>query len=119
MIQYIIIHSQSPSRFLHLRFSNIEIFTFIFSILSGEQGMPGERGPPGAQGPKGTQGDSGEVEVTYIRWGKKSCPNSGATLVYEGKIKNFILLHVCHFYSCQKSVIKRHKLIERTCPGQP
>ena len=51
--------------------------------------MPGERGPPGAQGPKGIQGDSGEVGVTYIRWGRKNCPNSGATLVYEGNIKAF------------------------------
>ena len=49
--------------------------------------MPGERGPPGAQGLKGIQGDSGEVGVTYIRWGRKNCPNSGATLVYEGNIK--------------------------------
>ena len=49
--------------------------------------MPGERGPPGARGPKGIQGDSGEVGVTYIRWGRKNCPNSGATLVYEGNIK--------------------------------
>ena len=49
--------------------------------------MPGERGPPGAQGLKGIQGDSGEVGVTYIRWGRKNCPNSGATLVYEGNTK--------------------------------
>ena len=49
--------------------------------------MPGERGPPGAQGLKGMQGDSGEVGVTYIRWGRKNCPNSGATLIYEGNIK--------------------------------
>ena len=49
--------------------------------------MPGERGPPGAQGPKGIQGDSGVVGVTYIRWGRKNCPNSGATLVYEGNTK--------------------------------
>ena len=48
---------------------------------------PGERGPAGPQGPKGIQGESGEVGVTYIRWGKKTCPNSGATLVYEGNIK--------------------------------
>ena len=52
--------------------------------------MPGERGPPGAQGLKGIQGDSGEVGVTYIRWGRKNCPNSGATLVYEGNIKAYI-----------------------------
>ena len=49
--------------------------------------MQGERGPPGAQGLKGMQGDSGDVGVTYIRWGRKNCPNSGATLVYEGNIK--------------------------------
>ena len=49
--------------------------------------MPGERGPRGAQGLKGIQGDSGEVGVTYIRWGRKNCPNSGATLVYEGNTK--------------------------------
>ena len=65
----------------------MEISTFIFSILSGEPGVPGERRPPGAQGLKGIQGDSGEVGVTYIRWGRKNCPNSGATLVYEGNIK--------------------------------
>ena len=38
--------------------------------------MPGERGPAGLPGPKGIQGKSGEVGVTYIRWGKKTCPNS-------------------------------------------
>ena len=46
--------------------------------------MPGQRGPAGSQGPKGTQGEPGNVGVTYIRWGKKTCPNTGATLVYEG-----------------------------------
>ena len=49
---------------------------------------PGERGPAGSQGPKGIQGESGEVGVTYIRRGKKTCPNSGATLVYEGNIRD-------------------------------
>jgi hypothetical protein len=46
--------------------------------------VPGQRGPAGSQGPKGTQGEPGNVGVTYIRWGKKTCPNTGATLVYEG-----------------------------------
>ena len=55
--------------------------------MSGEPGVPGERGPAGLSGLKGIKGDSGEVGVTYIRWGKKTCPNSGATLVYEGNIK--------------------------------
>ena len=53
--------------------------------FSGEPGVQGERGPAGPQGPKGIQGESGEVGVTYIRWGKKTCPNTGAALVYEGK----------------------------------
>ena len=57
------------------------------SILIGEQGVSGERGQAGPQGPKGIQGESGEVGVSYIRWGKKTCPNTGATLVYEGKNK--------------------------------
>ncbi len=57
------------------------------SILTGEPGVAGERGPAGSQGPKGIQGESGEVGVSYIRWGKKTCPNTGATLVYEGNIK--------------------------------
>ena len=78
--------------------------------------MPGERGPPGAQGIKGIQGDSGEVGVTYIRWGKKTCPNSGATLIYEGKIKNFILVYVCHFYSCQKKCNKTAQTHRKDLP---
>ena len=61
-------------------------------VLTGEPGVPGSRGPAGPQGPKGTQGDSAKVGVTYIRWGKKTCPNGGATLVYEGNIK--IVHHV-------------------------
>ena len=57
------------------------------SVLIGEPGVSGERGPAGPQGPKGIQGESGEVGVSYIRWGKKTCPNTGATLVYEGNNK--------------------------------
>ena len=53
----------------------------------GEPGVPGDRGPTGPPGPKGIQGESGKVGVTFIRWGRKTCPNSGATLVYEGNIK--------------------------------
>ena len=64
--------------------------------MLGEPGAPGGRGPAGPSGPKGIQGESGEVGVTFIRWGKKTCPNSGATLVYEGKfnimqpVKSFV-----------------------------
>ena len=56
-------------------------------MTAGEQGVPGDRGPTGPPGPKGIQGESGKVGVTFIRWGRKTCPNSGATLVYEGNIK--------------------------------
>ena len=57
---------------------------FYFPIPTGEPGVPGERGPAGPQGLKGIQGESGNVGVSYVRWGKKTCPNTGATLVYEG-----------------------------------
>lgn len=56
-------------------------------ILSGKPGDQGKRGPAGPQGPIGIQGEPGEVGVSYIRWGKKTCPNTGATLVYEGNNK--------------------------------
>ena len=56
-------------------------------MTAGEPGVPGDRGPTGPPGPKGIQGESGKVGVTFIRWGRKTCPNSGATLVYKGNIK--------------------------------
>ena len=60
----------------------VKIFVY---VLSGEPGMAGKPGPAGSQGPRGIQGESGQTGVNYIRWGKKTCPNStGATLVYEG-----------------------------------
>ena len=65
-------------------------------MTAGEPGVPGDRGPTGPPGPKGIPGESGKVGVTFIRWGRKTCPNSGATLVYEGNInilhpvKNFL-----------------------------
>jgi hypothetical protein len=44
-------------------------------------------------------GGCGKVGVTYIRWGKKTCPSSsGTTLVYEGNIN----LTAC-FMSCTKA----------------
>ena len=56
-------------------------------MTAGEPGVPGDRGPSGPPGPKGIRGESGKVGVTFIRWGRKTCPNSGATLVYEGNTK--------------------------------
>ena len=52
----------------------------------GAPGPQGDRGIPGDRGPTGPKGNSTEVGVTYIRWGKKTCPNTGAVLVYEGYV---------------------------------
>ena len=52
-------------------------------------GPPGHQGQPGARGTPGPQGDVGPAGprsggVTYIRWGKSSCPNiAGTELVYR------------------------------------
>ena len=60
----------------------------------GRDGLPGrdrEKGAQGEQGPTGPQGDQRppgprSAGVTYIRWGKNSCPNvTGTQLVYEGR----------------------------------
>ena len=44
-------------------------------------------GPPGPKGDKGSAGSKGESAggVVYVRWGHKSCPDTGAELVYSGK----------------------------------
>ena len=60
----------------------------------GRDGLPGrdgEKGAQGEQGPAGPQGDQGppgprSAGVTYIRWGKSSCPTTpGTQLVYAGR----------------------------------
>ena len=60
----------------------------------GRDGLPGrdgEKGQQGEQGPAGPQGDQGppgprSAGVTYIRWGKSSCPTTpGTQLVYAGR----------------------------------
>ena len=60
----------------------------------GRDGVPGRDGVKGAQGeqgPTGPQGDQGppglrSAGVTYIRWGKSSCPNvTGTKLIYAGR----------------------------------
>ena len=56
--------------------------------LPGRDGVDGERGPQGEQGPPGPQGRQGprSAGVTYIRWGKSSCPDTAGTqLVYAGR----------------------------------
>ena len=61
----------------------------------GRDGEPGPRGLPrrdGKVGPKGEKGDMGEQGppgsssggVTYVRWGRTTCPNTtGTELVYK------------------------------------
>ena len=56
--------------------------------LPGRDGENGKPGPQGEQGPPGPQGSPGPrgAGVTYIRWGKSSCPNiTGTQLVYAGR----------------------------------
>ena len=56
--------------------------------LPGRDGEDGNPGPQGEQGPPGHQGPPGprSAGVTYIRWGKSSCPNvTGTQLVYVGR----------------------------------
>ena len=56
--------------------------------LPGRDGVDGERGPQGEQGPAGPQGPPGprSAGVTYIRWGKSSCPDTAGTqLIYAGR----------------------------------
>ena len=49
---------------------------------NGESGPQGQQEPPGPQGPQGTR----SAGITYIRWGKSSCPTtSGTQLVYAGR----------------------------------
>ena len=63
----------------------------------GRDGEPGPRGPPGRDGKVGPQGEKGDMGeqgppgpssggVTYIRWGRSTCPNTtGTELVYAGR----------------------------------
>ena len=54
----------------------------------GPQGPRGLTGTTGAQGPKGPAGPPGPRSggVTYVRWGKSSCPNvTGTELIYAGR----------------------------------
>ena len=54
-------------------------------------GPPGPQGQPGARGATGPQGNVGPAGprsggVTYIRWGKSSCPaNIGTEIIYNGR----------------------------------
>ena len=56
-------------------------------MTAGEPGVSGARGPTSPPGPKRIRGEPGVVRANYIRLGEKTCPNSEATLIYEGSIK--------------------------------
>ena len=69
-----------------------------FELLQGRDGRDGRDGMPGAtglQGPPGERGERGPVGpqgprsggVTYVRWGKSSCPDvAGTELLYAGRV---------------------------------
>ena len=60
----------------------------------GPRGLTGSRGAPGARGPAGPPGPR-SGGVTYVRWGKSSCPNvAGTQLLYAGRAAG-------NFYSTQ------------------
>ena len=51
--------------------------------VKGKKGDRGEKGEKGDTGPKGSMGPK-SGGVVYIRWGRTTCPNTGAELLYEG-----------------------------------
>ena len=53
--------------------------------LPGHRGYTGPQGPPGGEGKSGPPGPSGSGGVTYVRWGRTTCPSvSGNEKVYDG-----------------------------------
>ncbi len=66
---------------------------YIQILCGGTPGAPGKDAIDGEQGAQGPKGDRGEQQppgsagggVTYIRWGRTSCPSvPGTALVYHG-----------------------------------
>ena len=66
--------------------------------MKGDSGLRGPMGPTGAKGDTGARGPAGEIGltgpqgapgiagVTYVRWGRTTCPNTkGTELVYTGR----------------------------------
>ena len=65
--------------------------------VQGPNGEQGAQGISGIQGPAGVTGPPGPVTggVTYIRWGKTSCPSvQGTQLVYNGITAGSLWSHV-------------------------
>jgi len=59
--------------------------------LPGPKGVTGPTGPAGPKGDIGPKGDTGprgvgSGGVVYVRWGHDSCPDTGAQLVYTGRV---------------------------------
>ena len=71
----------------------------------GRDGQPGLRGPVGSDGVNGTRGETGAPGpqgppgpssggVTYVRWGRTSCPDTeGTELVYMGRAAGSLSSH--------------------------
>ena len=62
----------------------------------GPQGPRGLTGATGAQGPTGPAGPPGPRSggVTYVRWGKSSCPSvAGTELIYAGRAAGTLYLN--------------------------
>ncbi len=65
----------------------------------GRDGMPGREGLQGEQGPRGPAGTRGlpgpvSAGVTYIRWGRTSCPEAlGTKLLYSGRTAGIHYTH--------------------------
>ena len=60
---------------------------------AGRDGVNGEKGETGATGPQGPPGPS-SGGVTYVRWGRTTCPNTtGTELVYTGRAAGSLYSH--------------------------
>jgi len=57
-------------------------FNMFFKSLTGPPGEKGDTGAPGKQGAPGPPSGG----VSYVRWGRDSCPGD-ADLVYKGNLK--------------------------------
>ncbi len=64
--------------------ARITVTKLSFSI-SGPRGPPGKIGPKGDKGEHYDHGRNTTGSVTYVRWGRTSCPNTPKTeMIYAG-----------------------------------
>ncbi len=99
------IYSGSPVEAMITNNTEVSPYTSCITILRGRDGPQGTTGAPGKDGREGRDGEKGEsgvqgekgdtgeqgfpgpksAGVTYIRWGKTSCPSRpGTELLYNG-----------------------------------